>query len=233
MKKLLPLLLCYVLTATQCFAISGGPVFGGGRSINVIGSYSGVIQGVSESDSSQGPPIPGEPVDPNNPSGLTPSNALGLFDLVVPGVSTASGAFVLFASGRVFGGTISASVDPDSAKLSGVLVGSYAFTVNTFDATGATTATQVTAQAVGGINANIRATSVSSFTTARLTGTASLEVNFGEIDPNTLAPIIAQTINFNVSGFQQTNTAQAASTVSNLTTLTGTGSGTGTGSSGG
>ncbi len=231
MKKLFPLLLCYVLMATQCYAISGGPVYGGGRSVNVIGAYSGVIQGVSQTDSSQGPSIPGEPGG-GSTTQTTPSNALGLFDLVVPGVSTASGAFILFASGRVFGGTISASVDPDTAKLSGVLEGSYNFTITTFNATGTAQTETITAQAVGLINANIKSTGVSSFTSARLTGTASLDVNFGNIDANTLQPVVAQVITFNVSGFQQTSAAQAASTISSLTTLTGTGSGTGTGSPG-
>lgn len=232
MKKLFPLLLCYAFTATQCFAISGGPVYGGGRSIDVVGAYSGVIQGVSQTDSSQGPPIPGEPTTPGLGDGTVPSNALGLFDLVVPGVSTATGAFILFASGRVFGGTISASVDPDTAKLSGVLNGSYDFSITTFAADGTAQTSDVSATAVGAINASIRATGVSSFTSARLTGTAVLDVNFGTIDPQTLQPVVAQSITFNVSGFQQTNVAQAASTISSLTTLTGTGSGTGTGSPG-
>ena len=192
MKKLFPLLLSYVLMATQCYAISGGPVFGGGRSINVIGAYSGTILGTTVSDSSQGPAIPGEAPSATTTTSTT-SNALGLFDLTVPGVSTATGAFILFASGRVFGGTISASVDPDTAKLSGVLEGSYTFAVDTFDSTGAAQTSTVTAQAVGSISASIRATGTSSFTTARLTGTASLEINFGELDAN-LAPVIAETI---------------------------------------
>ncbi len=230
MKKLFPLLLCYTLMATQCYAISGGPVYGGGRSVNVIGAYSGVIQGVSQTDSTQGPAIPGEPG--SSTSNTVASNALGLFDLVVPGVSTATGAFILFASGRVFGGTISASVDPDTAKLSGVLDGAYTFTVTTFSAAGAAVTTTVSAQAIGLINANIKTAGGSSFTSARLTGTASLDINFGNLDPISLAPIIAQVITFNVSGFQQTNSAQAASTISSLTSLTGTGAGTGTGSSG-
>lgn len=221
MKKLFPLLLCYVLMATQCYAISGGPVFGGGRSLNVIGAYSGVIIGVSQTDNTQGPVIPGEPG--TSPSQTTPSNALGLFDLVVPGVSTATGAFILFASGRIFGGTISASVDPDTAKLSGVLDGTYDFNLTTFNATGTSQTTQVTAQAIGLINANIKSTGTSSFTTARLTGNASLEVNFGTIDINTLQPVVAQVLTFTVSGFQQTNVAAAASTVSGLSALTGTG----------
>ena len=228
MKKLFPLLLSYVLMATQCYAISGGPQFGSGRSVNVIGAYSGTLLGASETDSSQGPAIPGEaPGATGTGTGIVASNALGLFDLTVPGVSTATGAFVLFASGRVFGGTIEASVDPDTAKLSGVLQGSYNFTLDTFDATGAAVTTAVTAQAVGSISANIRATGTSSFTTARLTGTAALEVNFGAIDTNTLAPIIAQTITFTVSGFQQTTVAATASTVSSLTALTGGANGAG------
>ena len=227
MKKLFPLLLSYVLMSTQCYAISGGPTYGGGSSVNVIGSYSGTILGTSQSSTDQGPAIPGEAPGTAADSNSTASNALGLFDLTVPGVSTATGAFVLFASGRVFGGTISASVDPDTAKLSGILDGSFNFTETTFDSTGAATATAVTASAVGSINATIRATGVSSFTTARLTGSAFLEVNFGQIDTNTLAPVIAQTIIFTVSGFQQTSTAAAASTVSSLTTLTGGATGSG------
>ena len=228
MKKLFPFLLSYALLATQCYAISGGPgtVGGGGRSVNVIGAYSGTIIGVSETDATTGPAIPGEPSDTST-SNTVASNALGLFDLTVPGVSTATGAFVLFASGRVFSGTISASVDPDKATLQGVLDGAFNFTVTTFDATGAAVTTQVGATAVGLINAKITATGTSSFTTARLTGSADLEVSFGGVDANTLAPIIAQTITFNVSGFQQTNTAAAASTISSLTALTGGANGSG------
>ena len=144
MKKLFPFLLSYALLATQCYAISGGPgtVGGGGRSVNVIGAYSGTIIGVSETDATTGPAIPGEPSDTST-SNTVASNALGLFDLTVPGVSTATGAFVLFASGRVFSGTISASVDPDKATLQGVLDGAFNFTVTTFDATGAAVTTQV------------------------------------------------------------------------------------------
>ena len=233
MKKLFPLLLSYVLMSTQCYAISGGPgtVNGNNRNVNVIGAYSGTILGVSESSSDQGPAIPGEPAGTAPLGGTTASNALGLFDLTVPGVSTATGAFVLFASGRVFGGTISASVDPDTAKLAGVLNGSYDFSLTSFNVAGDSTETAVTATAVGLINASIRATSGTSLTTARLTGTASLEVNYGQVDANTFAPIIAQTINFTVSGFQQTTAASTASTVSSLTALTG--GSTGSGGSGG
>ena len=69
MKKLLPLLLCYVLTQTQCFAISGGPDYGGSGNVNTTGSYSGILQGVTEADpsSSGAPAIPGDP-GPRRPS---------------------------------------------------------------------------------------------------------------------------------------------------------------------
>ena len=70
-------------------------------------------------------------------------------------------------------------------------------------------------------------TGTSSFTTARLTGNASLEVSFGGVNATTFAPIVAQTITFTVSGFQQTTAASAASTVSSLTTLTGGANGSG------
>jgi len=42
MKILLACLMCLVLMASQCFAISGGPVFGGAQ-LTVTGSYAGVF----------------------------------------------------------------------------------------------------------------------------------------------------------------------------------------------
>lgn len=60
MKSLLPLCFCYCLTAAQTFALSGGPVFGDGQ-INTTGIYSGVLQGLNETDATaSGPAIPGD-----------------------------------------------------------------------------------------------------------------------------------------------------------------------------
>ena len=222
MKKLFPLLLSYALMATQCYAISGGPgtVNGNSGSVDVVGAYSGVIIGTTQLDSSTDPSIPGDATG-ISVGGATTSSALGLFDLTVPGVSTATGAFLLFASGQVYTGTISASADPDTGKLQGVLQGADNFSVSTEDGTGAVVQVPISATADGLINANIRATASSSNTTARLTGTAVLEISFGGVNPNTFAPIISQTINFNVSGFQQTTASTAASTVSTIGSLTG------------
>ena len=231
MKKLLPLLVCYVLTQSQCFALSGGPVYGGNGNVNTVGSYSGTLQGVTEIDptSSGAPAIPGDTV-PGGETSSTSSNALGLFDLIVPGNTTASGAFLLFADGVVFGGTIQASVDPDSAKLAGILNGTYDFNVTTDDGT-TTTTTAVTATAVGMVNAKIAASGTRAATAARLNGTANLEVSFGQVNSD-FSPVIGRIITFTVTGFQAT----AAAVASSATTGTGdglTGGSTGSGGSGG
>ncbi len=222
MKKLLPLLICYVLTQSQCFAISGGPVYGGSGNVSTTGSYSGTLQGVTEIDpsTSSGPSIPGDPL-PAGTQTTTSSNALGLFDLVVPGTTTATGAFLLFADGVVFGGTISASVDPDSAKLAGILNGQYNFTLNTSNGT-AITSVAVTATAVGMINAKVTGPKGRSVSAARLNGSANLEISFGEVNINDLSPVVGRVITFTVSGFQTTTATNTSSTI-------GTAGGTGTG----
>ena len=208
MKSVFPLLLCYVFMTAQTYAISGGPVFGGGN-VTTTGIYSGVIQGTEESDTPTGttePPIPGDPVpnDPTGGTGGTPSNALGLFTLNVPTTLLAAGTFILFADGEIFTGTINASVDPDNGQLKGLLEGTFDLNITTFNATGDPTTTAVTASAVGRINARVTASnSFSATSLARLAGTANLDVSFGLIDVNTLMPIVARSITFTVTGFKQ------------------------------
>ncbi len=222
MKKLLPLLICYVLTQGQCYAISGGPDYGGGSNVSTVGSYSGIIQGATETDGSStgAPAIPGDTV-PGGAGTTTSSNALGLFDLVVPGTTTATGGFLLFADGTVFGGTISASVDPDNAKLSGILQGRYDFNETVFTTTGTTTVA-ITANALGMINAKIGASGSHAVSAARLSGTAFLDVSFGNLDNNN-EPIVARVITFTVSGFQTTTATTTASTIGTAAGSTSTG----------
>ncbi len=213
MKKLLPLLISYVLMQGQCFAIDGGPDYGGSGNVSTTGSYSGIIQGVTEVDpiSSGAPTIPGDTVPGGTASG-TSSNALGIFDLVVNGTTTSTGAFLLFADGVVFGGSISASVDPDNDKLSGILDGTYNFSVTSFDAAGDTTSTAVTATAVGMIAAKITASGANATSAARLTGSADLEVSFGGVNTD-FSPVVERVITFTVSGFQTTTAINTASTI--------------------
>ena len=206
MKKILPVLLCYVLSASQVLALSGGPVFTTGA-VNPTGRYSGVIEGLTETNDITGsaPAIPGDTVGSTTTANTSASNALGLFDLTVPNAGNATGTFILFQDGRIFTGTIMASADPDNDKLMGILEATYNFTLDTFDVTGAAVSSAVTATAVGQINAKITPEVLTSQGLGRLTGTANLEVSFGEVDSN-LAPVIDRTSTFNVIGFKQSST---------------------------
>src|SRR6266550_7569918 len=103
MKILLACLMCLVLGASECFAISGGPVFGGGGQVTVTGTYAGVFV-----------PI----VDPT--IGLS-EDSLVLFTLTIPKVGLATGTTAVFRNGFFYSGTIQGSADPDSARLTGVV----------------------------------------------------------------------------------------------------------------
>jgi hypothetical protein len=203
MKSIFPLLLIYVFMTSQTFALSGGPRFGNGT-VLVSGLYSGVLEGVTETNSAtQGPPIPGDPVTDPNATG-TPSNAIGLFSLTVPNVGLATGTFLLFANGRVFTGTIDASGDPDSGEIKGILQGTFNFSLSN-----GTESVAVTASAVGRIDALVRANQgLFAISLARLEGTADLGINFGLVDPATLEPVIDRTITFDVVGFKQAEITQ-------------------------
>jgi hypothetical protein len=211
MKTILPVLLCYVLFASQMYAVDGGPVFT--SNISPVGIYSGVIEGITETDdlTTSGPPIPGDPLPTPNNSSTTPSNALGLFNLSVPSVGSSTGTFVLFQDGVIFTGTIQAFADPNSDKLLGILEATYNFTLDTFDAAGDSVTSSVTASAVGQIDATITGATSSSTALGALKGTANLEISFGEVDATTLAPIIARTTTFNVIGVKQSAADTATS----------------------
>jgi hypothetical protein len=222
MKKILPLLLCYVLSASQMYAVSGGPVFT--SNISPVGTFSGVIEGITETDdlNASGPPIPGDPLPAVNNSSTTPSNALGLFDLVVPSVGLSSGTFLLFADGIVFTGTITASADPDTDKIIGILEATTNIMVTDLD-TGVSAT--VTESSVGEINATVTGATSTGSSLGALKGTADLQVSFGEVDPTTLEPIVDRTINFIVLGVKQSALSTATSSTGTATTAAPTSSG--------
>ncbi len=115
MKILLAVLLCFVLTTSESFALKGGPVYPGGGA-NIIGRYAGVLR----------PPFC-PLADPMNCPGL---NSLGLFTLSLPQIGLGTGAAFIFASGRTLSGTITASGDPNTAALSGVIDTSFIVTTS-------------------------------------------------------------------------------------------------------
>jgi hypothetical protein len=136
MKILLACLMCLVLGASECFAIGGGPVFGGGGQVTVTGTYAGVFV-----------PI----VDPT--IGI-PENSLVLFTLTIPKVGLATGTTAVFRNGFFYPGTIQGSADPDSARLTGVVNAFFQETVATsgnttfmfeYDANGRFVNTKITA----------------------------------------------------------------------------------------
>src|SRR5438105_11325983 len=109
MKILLACLMCEILVASECFAISGGP-FGGPAHVTVTGKYAGVLV-----------PIPVVP-DPSQPDvTLPPDNSLALFTIILPQVGLGTGTDTVFRNGIFYSGTVTGSGDPDSGRLNGIL----------------------------------------------------------------------------------------------------------------
>ncbi len=221
MKKILPILLCHVLMCTQAYAISGGPVFGG-NGVNPVGTYSGVINVTQELDNDH--PV----VDPVTgtlvPAAVANFNAIGLFDLGVPQTGVATGSFILFVDGLVYSGTITASVDPDSDQLNGIVEGEFPYSVisTSTNAAGTVTSTSISEAALanGKITAGIGATRQGSFASAAISGAATIEVdNTGILNGTFNVDTILQCT---VTGFRQSLTS-TTTTITSGTSTTGGG----------
>jgi len=197
MKAILGSLLCFVLFASECFALKGGPPYPG--STNVVGSYAGVLQPAFD------------PTDPFS------SNSLGVFTLVVPTVGESTGNFMMFSRGRAFSGTIQGVTDPNTAKISALLDATFTYTVTyvTTDDTGAltTVTVDVTATVNGPLTATIKPTrSLTASSSTKIRGTATAFISNGFVEPNG-DPTIEGTLSLDVIGFKQSDTA-------GLTTIT-------------
>lgn len=225
MKQLLSLLLCYILLTSQVFAISGGPVFGGGG-VNPIGVYSGVITVTKVLDFVRDPVTNATLINPTTGQVETREDtstaSLGLFSLGVPSLNVAQGAFVQFVNGDVYIGTITASVDPDSATITGVVQGQSSF--QRVSSTGTTTTTTtVLNSAAGKILAQITGSRANSLASARLNGTANLIINSGgnrvtgnSNQQGTLVQNFA--LQCVVSGYRQSQTYSSVGSVGSATT---------------
>jgi hypothetical protein len=198
-KALFASLLCLVLTATQTFAIKGGPPYPAGT--NLVGTFAGVMQGA---------------FDPTNPNS---SNTIGVYSLGIPKAGNATGPFVMFARGRVFSGTVQGTADPTKATIKCVMNASFNYnllvpvTETTTNSNG-TTSTKTTFQTLAiSATANGPLTStVSSIKSKNLVtsstimqGTATLNVSQGAINSSTGAPIITDIISLTVSGYKQSD----------------------------
>ena len=205
MKALFASLLCFVLTASQTFAIKGGPPYPAGT--NVVGTYAGVLQGV---------------FDPTNPSS---SNNIGVFSIGVPKTGNATGPFVMFSRGRVFSGTIQGTADPTKASISGVLDAKFDYNLlvpvtETTTTNGVTTSKTtfqtlaISAHANGPLDATIATTKSAhnlSAATTVLRGSATMNISEGQIAANG-DPVIVKILTLTVSGFKQSD-AEPTSTI--------------------
>ena len=177
MKIVLTCLMCFVLGASESFAIDGGPVYPGGT--NVVGTYAGVIDRV----------VTDSPLDCG-------ANSIGVFSVGVPKTGISSGTFVMFSQGRTFTGTIQGVADPGKSTLKGVLSATFNFTVtqtiiNPVTGVPTTTTTDVTAGANGSLKTQIASGVDLTFgvTATRLRGTATLSIDMGQLNAD-LTPLV-------------------------------------------
>jgi len=224
MKKVLSLLLTYTFLSTQVWALSGGPVFGGGGGANGIGTTVGTYTGV-----------------------LTPkfqfvgaigTNSLGLFSLGIPNTAFASGAFVYFSEGKTYTGTIVGVADPDSLQFSGLVKAQFNIDINAAALinTGTGQVTNITfsfpaGYANGSIETEISpvagfssSATLAGNTAVRMEGSATLAVQAADV--NTGAPIGAiTTLQLTVDGFKQSATADVSADLAAFGLKLTTGSG--------
>jgi hypothetical protein len=189
MKALFGSLLCLVLGASGCFAISGGPVYPAGTKI--VGHYAGVLQGV---------------FDPTNPAS---SNSVGIFSLGIPTSGLTTGTFLMFAQGRVFTGNVQGSGSPVSSTLQAILTATFNYTLHNISSTGEVTDISVTASVNGTMRAAIQAAKSSSLfgtSATLLLGNATLNIDQGGV-ASTGIPILTGVLSLRVNGFKQSDTA--------------------------
>jgi hypothetical protein len=190
------LVISQLLARDPHVAPNGGPAYPGTQ--NVVGTYAGALI----------------PETPGNPNGCA-NNSLGIFSLVVPTNGLGTGTFVMFAQGRVFTGTIRAAADGEKGRIRGILDATFDFTVhfacgtdqcpNVLGCTGCDV--DVTAAAKGRFDVDITSGSTISLGVgARLNGDVKLNIDQGQVDPNTFEPIPTCKMRLNLDGFKQSTT---------------------------
>lgn len=210
MKKVLSSLMAFVVLQAQSYALSGGPVFGGTATLNVVGTYAGVLVPDAVSD---------------DVNARTSAASIGLFSLGVPESGPSVGSAIVFVDGIAFNGAIIGVADPGNGRLRGVIDALSTFVIQTAVQTGVD---QNGVPVIEIVESNIFAqgsidTTIFTFggqnlfgATAsgntRLIGTAEIDV-FSELEADG-SPKINSTATFTVDGFKQSDTT---TTVTDLT----------------
>jgi hypothetical protein len=172
--------MCLVLTVSECFALKGGPIYGGG-STDTTGTYAGVF-------------IPTQR-----------SNSLAIFSLQLAQTGIGSGPLVIFDVGQIYSGTLQATADPDKGKVTGLVRATFPYIISVPSGTDSDgnptfTTTTVVAVAAGTMQGKVKANGRSSgVTSTRLTGTA--DVQFSLTVNNPFDEII-----YDIIGFKQSST---------------------------
>ena len=180
MRILLASLMCLVLFESECFALKGGPVYGGSKA-NITGTYAGVLT-----------PTQG-------------SNSLAIFSLQIAQTGIGTGTLVIFDVGQIYSGTLQATGDPDKGKVTGLIRATFPYIVSVPSGTDSDgnptfTTTTVVAVAAGTMQGKVKASAnFSGVTSARLTGTA--DVQFSLTVNNPFDEII-----YDIIGFKQSST---------------------------
>lgn len=202
MRPVLASLLCFLLLESQVFAIWGGPSFGVGGTVDVSGTYSGVL-------------LPSDGV----------ANTLGIFSVGVPTKGFASGAVFVFNDGKLFQGSMVGVMDPGEKNFNAII---HAIHITQLAATtggifGDTLALNFDASADGLLNADI-VQSTTTLLALRLIGTASTEIVNYTVDAlgNTISTP-GGTFTFTVDGFLQSKEVDTAGSTGVAGLLSGSG----------
>ncbi|MCE9611318.1 MAG: hypothetical protein K8R23_14075 [Chthoniobacter sp.] len=121
MKKVLSLLVGFVFVQTQCWALSGGPVYSGNQA-SVTGIYAGVLTGVTTT---------GDILGAGGTTTSVGTNSIGLFLITVPKSGFATGTTALFFEGTSFSSTLTGIADPNNKTLVAIADGTVRTTVIT------------------------------------------------------------------------------------------------------
>ena len=189
MNKVLSLLVAFVFLQTQCWALSGGPVYRN-SSRSYVGTYAGVLI----------------PTVDTTVTTAGSSAQIGLFGFAQPETGFTQGVVAAFVEGSVFTGTIQGVLDPKEGTLHGILDATNYFVSSSTSATatsGASTTAFILGFAKGSINAKVTTDNSSG---PRVEGTAVLDV----LDVTATvagSPVTKLTATFQVDGFQQSLTA--------------------------
>ena len=208
MKKVLSLLVAFVFLQTQTWALSGGP-FQGQTGASTIGTYAGVMIPSIVNVAVAGAPLR--------------SSSIGLFSFAQPQVGLATGALLIFINGTGFVGTITGIIDPEDGTLKAVIdttsvytvavpVGLLGATVNVSGFAQGNMEAEITSnQSFGAANSGSSLTAAIGLNTARVSGTATVDVFF-QVNPD-FSPDVINTETFTIEGFKQSDTVSATTDI--------------------